>query len=279
MVTYTVRPGDTLGKIAAQFYGDAAEYTKIVSANNIENPNMVSVGTELVIPGVEEDEPQAPASPAPASPGPAAGVDFTAAQLKEIMPQATTENINKYLTPLNDGMPKFQIDRPLRAAHFIAQVAHESGSLRYNKENLNYSAKALRAVFGKYFPTDELAEQYARQPEKIANRVYANRMGNGDEASGDGWKYRGRGLIQLTGHDNYQRCGQAIGLDLENDPDQVADDPSVSVSAVGWFWQTNNLNRLADADDIKGVTKRINGGYHGLEDRMAFLERAKSVLC
>jgi putative chitinase len=158
-------------------------------------------------------------------------------------------------------------------------VAHESGSFRYNTENLNYSAKALRSVFGKYFPSDELANAYARKPEKIANRVYGNRMGNGTEESGDGWKYRGRGLIQLTGHDNYRRCGEGIGLNLEEEPDQVADNPAISVKAVGWFWKTNNLNQYADADDIKIITKRINGGYHGLEDRMEFLERARSVLC
>ncbi len=274
MKTYTVQPGDTLGRIAERFYGDPGQYRLIVTTNGIEDPNRLEVGMELKIPDVGEEAPVAPSSP-----GVPGEVVLTAAQLKEIMPQATAENIEKYLAPLNNGMPDFEINTPLRAAHFIAQVAHESGSFRYSVENLNYSAKALRAVFGKYFPTNELAEEYARKPEKIANRVYGNRMGNGDEASGDGWKYRGRGLIQLTGCDNYRRCSEGIGLNLAEDPDQVSDNPVVSVKAVGWYWQTNNLNRYADADDIKGITRRINGGLNGLEDRMEFLERAKHVLC
>ncbi len=279
MTTYTVQPGDTLGTIAKKFYGDAGRYMDIVAANDIEDPNRVDVGTELDIPGVEPAAPAAPATPLfPRETG-GAGIALTADELHLIMPKASPSNIAKYLHPLNNMMPKFGIDTPLRTAHFIAQIAHESGSFHHNRENLNYSAKALRLVFGKYFPSDDLAEAYARQPEKIANRVYANRMGNGPEESGDGWKYRGRGLIQLTGYDNYSRCGKAVGLDLAGAPDQVSDDPEVSAMVVGWFWKTNNLNQPADADDVKAVTKRINGGYHGLEDRMAYLERAKGILC
>lgn len=266
MTTYTVQPGDTLGSIAKRFYGDASRYIDIVTANNIQDPDRIEVGTELMIPGPEDQRVTDP------------GDALTSAQLREIMPRASQENIEKYLDPLNKKVPQFEINTPLRKAHFIAQVAHESGSFRYSMENLNYSAKALRDVFGKYFPSEELANEYARKPEKIANRVYGNRMGNGDEQSGDGWKFRGRGLIQLTGRDNYRRCGEAIGLNLEEDPDQVSDNPEVSVMAVGWYWQSNNLNHYADQDDIKKVTKIINGGYHGLEDRMAFLKRAKAVL-
>jgi putative chitinase len=275
MTTYTVQSGDTLGTIAKRFYGDAGRYTDIVAANNIQDPSRVGVGTELMIPGLED---QRVTDPAPGGVVTGSGGALTSAQLREIMPNALQENIEKYLDPLNKKMPVFDINTPLRTAHFIAQVAHESGSFRYSVENLNYGAKALRSVFGKYFPSDELAEAYARKPEKIANRVYGNRMGNGDEQSGDGWKFRGRGLIQLTGHDNYRRCGEAIGLNLEEEPDQVSDNPEVSVMAVAWFWQSNNLNHYADLDDIKKVTKIINGGYHGLEDRMAFLARAKAVL-
>ncbi|MCP4158119.1 MAG: LysM peptidoglycan-binding domain-containing protein [bacterium] len=274
MTTYTVQPGDTLGKIAERFYGDASEYQLIASANNIEDPAVIDVGTELNIPGMGAQDQITPESNSPAM-----GVVLTAVQLKEIMPAASDENIVKYLVPLNNEMPHFAIDTPLRAAHFIAQVAHESGCFRYNEENLNYSAKALQAVFGKYFPSGQMAKDYERKPEKIANRVYANRMGNGGEESGDGWKYRGRGLIQLTGCDNYSRCGEAIGLNLEEEPGQVSDNPDVSIKAVGWFWKTNNLNKYADADDIKGITHRINGGLNGLDDRQEFLERAKSVLC
>ncbi len=273
MKTYVVQPGDTLGTIAKRFFGDAGRYRDIAAANNIEDPNLIAVGAVLKIPDLEEEGGTAPGSGAAG-----AGVTLTSDQLQQIMTKASKADIEKYLQPLNDELPAFQINTPLRLAHFIAQVAHESGSFRYSAENLNFSAEALREVFGKYFPTDELAEEYARKPEKIANRVYGNRMGNGDEASGDGWKYRGRGLIQLTGHDNYARCGQAIGLNLEEEPDRVADDPTISVKAVGWFWQSNNLNSLADADDVRAVTKRINGGYHGLKERTAFLERAKSVL-
>lgn len=203
---------------------------------------------------------------------------MTIENLQSIMPKASPEHLNKYLDALNEEMQKAEINTPLRVAHFIAQLAHESGNFRYHTENLNYSAKALRAVFGKYFPTNDEAEAYERQPEKIANRVYADRMGNGDEASGEGWKYRGRGLIQLTGKDNYTRCSAALDLDLVNEPEQVAENPNIAVAAAAWFWNQRKLNDYADQDDVKAITKRINGGYHGLENRMNFLVRAKDIL-
>ncbi|MCJ8273495.1 MAG: hypothetical protein MJK04_29350, partial [Psychrosphaera sp.] len=140
---------------------------------------------------------------------------FDKAKLKQIMPAARDEDIDRYLDALNTELPKYGVDTPLRMAHFIAQIAHESGSFKYKSENLNYSAKALRAVFSKYFYTDEMAERYARKPEDIANVVYANRMGNGNSVSGDGWRYRGRGLIQLTGRENYANCAEFIGMDCE----------------------------------------------------------------
>ncbi|MBQ4813108.1 glycoside hydrolase family 19 protein [Pseudoalteromonas luteoviolacea] len=198
--------------------------------------------------------------------------------LAEIVPQAKTDNIEKYLTALNEVLPQFDISTPLRIAHFLAQIAHESGYFRCSSENLNYSDNALRAVFGKYFPDEASAADYARQPEKIANRVYANRMGNGDEESGDGWKYRGRGLIQLTGKDNYLRCGDALNLDLVNDPEVVSDDPKVAIQSACHYWQSCNLNALADADELVKITKRINGGTNGLDDRAALLNRAKQFL-
>lgn len=283
MKKYTIQSGDTLGAIALKFYGKASKYTEIAEANGISNPNVIRVGQEIVLPGIEDDSPETSAETTPttieAQPQENA-VDglFTAQMLSEIMPKATQENIAKYLGALNNEMGKFEINTPLRAAHFIAQLAHESGSFHYSSENLNYSASALRAVFGKYFPTDELAEAYARQPEKIANRVYADRMGNGDEASGDGWKFRGRGLIQLTGTDNYTNCGKATGMDLVDNPDQLADNADAAVAAAGWFWDMRKLNGYADEDDIKAITKRINGGYNGLEDREAYLAKAKEVL-
>ena len=198
-------------------------------------------------------------------------------QLIDIMPLAKKDDIDFYLDALNNQMVPNEINTPLRQAHFIAQVAHESGGFRYKTENLNYSAKALRAVFGKYFTTEELAEQCARKPELIANLAYADRMGNGDTESGDGWKYRGRGLIQLTGSDNYRQCSEAIGKDIENDPDLLVHDADAAVAAACWFWGMRKLNSYADQDDLKAITKKINGGYHGLDDRAAYLNRAKQV--
>ncbi|MBL4710688.1 MAG: glycoside hydrolase family 19 protein [Flavobacteriales bacterium] len=158
-----------------------------------------------------------------------------------------------------------------RAVHFFAQCGHESGNFKFYTENLNYSSKALRSVFGKYFPTTELAEEYARKPEAIANRVYANRMGNGDEASGDGWKFRGRGAIQLTGSNNYNQFSKHIGDDsIISNPEIVSTDHSFT--SAQFFFEKNNLwsicDRGLDEDTIKQLTKRINGGYNGLEDRI-----------
>ena len=168
------------------------------------------------------------------------------------------------------------MDTPLRKAHFLAQVAHESGGLKYSAENLNYSAQGLRSVFGKYFKTNDIAALYARKPEKIANRVYADRMGNGNEASGDGWKFRGRGLIQLTGKDNYQQFAKDYGIDCVNNPDLLLD-PQFALASACWFWQKRNLNTFADKDDIVMVTKRINGGVNGLNDRQQYLDSFKRI--
>ena len=165
--------------------------------------------------------------------------------------------------------PKYEIDTPKRIASFIAQCGHESGGWRVFSENLNYSAKSLDAVFGKYFVRGGRdATQYARQPEKIANVVYANRMSNGDTDSGDGWSYRGRGPIQLTGKANYASFSADMGVDAINNPDLVSDDKTVALMSAIWFWNKNKLNQYADSGDIKTMTKRINGGYIGLEDRV-----------
>jgi len=158
---------------------------------------------------------------------------------------------------------------------FLAQTAHESGNYSAVSENLNYSAKALLTFWPKKFAG--VAEQYARIPEKIANRAYCDRMGNGNEASGDGYKYRGRGAIQLTGKDNYTACGKALGLDLVNDPDQVAQNP-VAILSAGWFWDTRRLNQWADKGDVLTVTKKINGGTIGLEDRKKHYEHILHVV-
>jgi putative chitinase len=165
-----------------------------------------------------------------------------------------------------------------RRASFLAQCAHESGQFTVVSENLNYSAAGLLRVFKKYFPTQELADQYARKPQMIASRVYANRMENGSEASGDGWKFRGRGFIQLTGKRNYRLCGAALGINLLEDPDYVSRSPVGAIESALWFWTVNNLNSYADRDDLKGQTKVINGGYNGLEERLKYYAEAKRVL-
>lgn len=203
---------------------------------------------------------------------------ITYEQLLAINNNKNPEMCKYYIDALNKILPEYKINTKLRLCHFLAQILHESGNLKYKSENLNYSAKALRSVFPKYFKTDEIANQYARKPEKIANRVYANRMGNGDEASGDGWLRRGRGLIQLTGTDNYKACTKALNVDLMKNPDLIISNAEICMKTACWFWSSKKLNELADKDDIKTITKKINGGYNGIDDRCLILKRAKSVL-
>ncbi len=166
-------------------------------------------------------------------------------------------------------MEKFGIDGPLRLSHFLSQCAHESGNFKFVKENLNYSADGLRKIFPKYFPTLEAAEKYARQPEKIANKVYGNRMGNGDEASGDGFKFRGRGYIQLTGKDNYAAFDKFVDDDIMANPDLVA--TKYPLTSAAFFFHKNKLWDICEKghshDVVLAVTKRVNGGTHGLSDR------------
>jgi putative chitinase len=178
------------------------------------------------------------------------------------------DTADKWVPWLNMTMLKYDINTLQRQAMFLAQLAHESGNFKHVSENLNYSAEALRRVFKKYFLTDELALMYARQPEKIANRVYANRMGNAEESSGDGWKYRGRGLIQLTGKDNYAAFSLKANNNALLEPDLVAQ-PELAAESAGWFWDTNGLNKLSDTGDVRAATRRINGGFNGLADREA----------
>jgi putative chitinase len=184
--------------------------------------------------------------------------------------------LDHWTEALNKILPDYGIDTPQRVAAFVAQAAHESGNFTALHENLNYRAVTLRKVFPKYFPTDEMVAQYAQQPERIANRVYANRMGNGPEESGDGFRYCGRGLIQLTGQQNYQSFADSIETPLEQIPDFLQTFEGAVQSAC-WFWENNNLNQYADADDILTMTKRINGGTIGLEDRKRHYEHAKHV--
>lgn len=184
----------------------------------------------------------------------------------------------KWHKAMVDILPKYKIDTKERIAAFIAQCAHESADFSVLEENLNYSEAALKAVFGKYF-RDRSAAGYARKPENIANLVYANRMGNGSPKSGEGWRFRGRGVIQLTGKDNYLRFGEAVGLG--NDEDAIIRYLTTiegALESACWFWDTNSLNDYADKDDFKGMTKRINGGYNGLEDREKHYKHALEVL-
>jgi putative chitinase len=180
---------------------------------------------------------------------------------------------------LGEVMKKFEIDTPLRLAHFLGQCDHESNGFKVKNENLNYSADGLKKIFPKYFP-DDLADEYARQPEKIASRVYSNRMGNGDEESGDGWKYRGRGFIQLTGRNNYIDFGEAIEEDIENDPGLVSD--TYPLLSAAWFFDKNNINRISDMGDgvdiITKVTKRVNGGLMNLNDRIDKFNKFYTIL-
>lgn len=184
----------------------------------------------------------------------------------------------QYIGDLESVLPKYGIaDSKLRLAHFFSQILHESGCMRFDMENLNYSSDALLRVFGKYFKTREEADACARQPEKIANRVYANRMGNGSESSGDGWKYRGRGLIQLTGKNNYKAFAEWVGDPrIMDEPDLVAS--VYAVHSAVFFWDRNNLNKVADKDDVVALTRKINGGENGLSHRRELLNKANGLL-
>lgn len=177
---------------------------------------------------------------------------------------------------LNIWMPYYQIDTPDRVSCFLAQAGHESGGFMRKSENLNYKAEGLLKTFKKYFTPAE-ANAYAHQPEKIANHVYANRMGNGPERSGDGWRYRGAGWIQLTGHDNHIRCLDDLAIDVVDNPSYLTTIEGATNSAC-WFWSVNKLNDLADIPDMKKLTKRINGGYIGLEERIKMYEKIKNII-
>lgn len=202
---------------------------------------------------------------------------LTSEQFADLFPNC--KDPEGWVDAMNEVFPEYGIDTPQRIAAFIAQCGHESGGWRVFSENLNYSAKALNAVFPKYFVrAGRDAEEYHRQPEKIANVVYAGRMGNGNTDSGDGWKFRGRGPIQLTGHDNYAAFSSDMEVDAVDNPDIVSEEKEVALKSAIWFWNKNNLNRYADSGDIKTMTKRINGGYIGLEDRIHHWEEALKAL-
>jgi putative chitinase len=206
--------------------------------------------------------------------------DFTEDKLKQILKR--NKNVGEWYQAMVVQLPQFDVNTPKRVAAFVAQCAHESADFTVLSENLNYSADALNKLFSKYFiKAGRDSTPYHRKPEMIANVIYANRMGNGDTASGEGYKFRGRGPIQLTGKDNYWKFASDFFEDPEtvmDDPDLVTDDIPTSLYSALWFWNKNNLNKYADASDIKGMTKVINGGYIGLEDRIHHYDHAIKVL-
>jgi putative chitinase len=203
---------------------------------------------------------------------------LTLGQLKQMLPK--NPYVADWHEALSQLLPDYDINTPQRIAAFVAQCAHESGNFMVLKENLNYRPATLRKIFPKYFPTDAIANDYATRLNKqmhIASRAYANRMGNGDEASLEGWKFCGRGLIQLTGRNNYQAFADSLEMDIDDVPEYLGTFEGAAQSAC-WFWETNNLNRFADKGDIKGLTRAINGGFIGLEDRIKHYNHALHVM-
>lgn len=201
---------------------------------------------------------------------------ITKDQIKKLFPNAKDALCDAVVSSLDTLSSKYEINSGLRLAHFLGQCAHESGGFRISEENLNYSADGLSKIFPKYF-RDKDPDDYARQPEKIANVVYANRMGNGDTSSGDGYRFRGRGLIQLTGKSNYSAFAASSGITLDEAVQYLAT-PQGAVESAAWFWHKNGINSPADLDDVTTVTKKVNGGTIGLDEREHFTEEFKEVL-
>jgi len=202
--------------------------------------------------------------------------ELTIPILKYICPAASESKLGLYVPFLNGIMPLYGINTLLRERHFIAQIAHESGQFNTIEENLNYSPNGLMRVFSKYFTLASVNE-YSFQPEKIGNRVYANRMGNGNEASGDGSKYKGRGLIQITGRSNYELMANDLLIDYVDHPELIKQ-PQYAVESACWFWKWNGLNELADTDNINAITHKINGGVNGLAERIGFYKLAQKYI-
>lgn len=203
---------------------------------------------------------------------------LTLEQLRKMLPK--NPYVADWHEALSQLLPDYDINTPRRIAAFVAQCAHESGGFMVLKENLNYKPATLRRIWPNHFKTDAIANDYASRLNKqmhIANRAYANRMGNGDESSGDGWRFCGRGLIQLTGRNNYQAFADSLEMNINDVPEYLTTFEGAAQSAC-WFWESNNLNRFADRGDIKGLTKAINGGYIGLEDRIKHYNHALHIM-
>lgn len=203
---------------------------------------------------------------------------FTSAQLQQLLPN--NPYVGKWYEVLSKLLPEYNINTPKRIAAFLSQCIHESGEFTILVENLNYTLPTLRKVFPKYFPNDNIALLYINKPNKqeaIANRVYANRMGNGDEASGDGFRYRGRGLIQITGKNNYQSFADSVESNINVIPDYLETFEGAVQSAC-WFWESNKLNQFADSSDIVGLSKAINGGLNGLDRRLTLYKKVSQII-
>jgi putative chitinase len=247
--------------------GTAEAVKKWQGANGLTADGIVGAGTwGRMFPTT------APTTPAP-TPVPVSSGPLKLDKLKGHIPDAV-------IAQIPDTAAKFGINTPLRLAHFLAQCGHESAGFKATQENLNYGAKGLMSIFKKYFPTEAEALKYERKPEMIANKVYASRMSNGNEASGDGWRFRGRGYIQLTGRANYTAFGKAIGEDIPSTPDAVA--TKYPLLSAAWFWSTNGLNALSDRGatdaDVTAITKRVNGGTIGLDDRIKHFKEYYQLL-
>ena len=202
-------------------------------------------------------------------------MELTLQQLRQILPK--NPYVNHWYEVLSQLLPDYDINTEDRIAYFLAQCVHESGGFMFLQENLNYKAESLVRVWPHYFPDMEIAREYEKKPQKIANRAYANRMGNGDEESGDGWKYCGRGLIQITGKTNYEWFAASINVSPEEASEYLQTFEGAAQSAC-WFWEQNKLNAYADEGDIVTMTKRINGGTLGLDDRRNHYESIKRIL-
>jgi putative chitinase len=219
---------------------------------------------------------------------PTASTPTTVIKEDVVIPKTSGLNLEKLkghipaavIAQIPDTAAKFQINTPLRLAHFLAQCGHESGGFKATQENLNYSAKGLMGIFKKYFPTQSIAEQYQRNPQKIASKVYGGRMGNGSESTGEGFKFRGRGYIQLTGKENYTAFGKSINEDIPSNPDKVA--THYPLLSAAWFFSKNGLHKIADEGStdlvVTKITKRVNGGTIGLADRIKHFKEYYNLL-
>lgn len=203
---------------------------------------------------------------------------ITLEKLQRIFPRTPRATLEQYIEPLQNVARTFNINTKARMSMFLAQVGHECMGFTRISENLNYSWQGLRRTFPRYFQSDAIARQYHRQPEKIANRAYANRMGNGPESSGDGWRYRGRGCIQVTGKNNYQSFGTDFKIATGSQVIAYLETPMGAAMSAGWYWNKNNLNAFADSGNLRECTRRINGGYNGLPERQAMYQQALRVL-